>query len=183
MAEPNPYTPPATPDTLCRRPARVQRYAGPPIWDFRSIAELAVLLLIAPAAGFFLFGAAYIAYGLAVETYVLPMLRPPGQPMLSYGQQAAVSCLLVSALGAVTGLLAIVARFPMVWFALVVPPSAAALLGWLALSWWEESRVEYGPDLSDSIVFAPMLGASCLVIVLTVVVGMTRVRPYLRQLA
>lgn len=179
MTESNPYAPPSAPCGLEPRPAGTGRGTDCRPWDLRSVAELVVYLLFAPVAGFVAFGAATMAYGLAFETYLMPK---PG-PSLSYGQQAAVSCLLVSALGAVAGLIVVVARFPMGWGALAAPLAGAALLAWAAVSWWQESVAEYGPDPSDSIVFVPMLGAPCLVILLTVVVWMTRVLPYLGRFA
>jgi hypothetical protein len=131
-------------------------------------------MLIAPMLGVVFFGGLILAYWFAFELLLIPVI---GEPAYSYGQQSFLSLFCCGLLGATAGLILVVVCFPRTWPALSVPLLGAALLSWLALGWWQESLAEYGPDSSDYFVFVPMLGASALVVVLSVAACVFRVLP------
>ena len=141
-----------------------------------SLGYFFALMFLCPIAGAILFPAAFLVYGVVVESQLIPSLWPAALPKLSYGMQAFVFSLVMAGLGAAAGLIAITVRLPQAAFVLFVPFVAAVLGCSSAWSAWSDSIARYGPDSSDYIVYLPVLLASAAVLFLVALSAIASLR-------
>lgn len=120
-----------------------------------------VSLPAAAVAGGFVAAIAFVAFATAAAESVLPALRVPGEPILSYGQEAILSLLLVSAIGESAGaaLAALCFRSHAIRPLLLLGGISVAVFA-LALWLWSISIDSYGHDPSDIIAYLPLHPAS-----------------------
>lgn len=135
-----------------------------PVWSRNGTIDQVFTRLL-PAAG--IGSACYLAYGLLFEQFFMPALRRPGEPMLSYGQQAGLMMLPAGILGMAIGLVLLWRT----WIARGIAIAAPFLIAKGVNSLWNESLAQYGPDPSDQVLYVPILvGAPlCLTIVVTLI--------------
>ena len=136
-----------------------------PVWSRNGTIDRVFARLL-PAAG--IGSACYLAYGLLFEQFFMPALRRPGEPMLSYGQQAGLMMLPAAILGTAIGLVLLWRT----WIARGIAVVAPLLVAKGVNSLWNESLAQYGPDPSDQVLYVPILAGAplCLAIVVILIV-------------
>lgn len=131
----------------------------------RSIEDAMIPMLIAGAVS----AGCYLCYTLSFESLVMPTLRPPGTPVLSYGQQFGIVMLpLAALLGCSAGASFAVMR----WWATIAALAFPALIAVFVTMLWKSSFTCYGADPSDWVLYVPLLVGSAICIPLNIVLAM-----------
>jgi hypothetical protein len=129
--------------------------------DFRL--EATPSILIGGAIG----GASYVCYATLFEQFVMPSLRTPGAPMLSYGQQCGVMMVVAFYVGCSIGLSLVARRWWLTLIAILFPVFIVLAISNL----WSSNFAVYGADPSDWIVFVPVVVGSVLCVPLNIVLS------------
>ena len=107
--------------------------------------------------------ACFISYGMFFESFVMPKLRPPEAPFLSYGQQAfMISMPLAAFLGAGVGASIALVRWWGLLVASLITIPIPLLVAFAVTKLWESSFRRYGADPSDWILYTPLLAGSAI---------------------
>ena len=105
----------------------------------------------------------YWCYAAVFEMFIVPRVIAPGTPMLSYGQEFGIimtplALLLGAAAGAST--VPVQSRVRFYAFALII--SLPVLVAVVVVSLWQSKFVRYGAEVTDLILFVPLLIGSAL---------------------
>lgn len=114
------------------------------------IGESMFVIIVAGTIGAF----SYACYAIAYEVFVMPTLRPPGTPGLSYGQQAGLLMMPLAAFLGCSGGAAFEVRR---WWASAASISFPAIVAASVSALWKSSLDAYGPDPSDFVLYRPLL--------------------------
>jgi hypothetical protein len=164
MAESNPYESPKAASLYPEFGARPKCQ----VMDYSVATQFAVISA-------FTTGLFYVAIALVIENSVLPSLRTPGEPVLSYGAMAIVILPLMGVLGAFLGVAIYLIRIRK-WLA-AIAICVMGSLGGLALmgSLWLDQMNRYGLDVSAIVLYVPGIIFSLLLFVVGIIVGLWRI--------
>jgi hypothetical protein len=115
--------------------------------------------------GIFVGAALYVGYGLAFELLVMPSLRTPGAPFLSYGQQAVVLTVIAGLVCGAAGASIALCAFrrwltsALVVFGVCVPTAAFVSQCWL------DHFAKWGPDPTARILYWPFVALLPIVVI------------------
>ncbi|WP_010587894.1 hypothetical protein [Schlesneria paludicola] len=125
----------------------------------RLASDITISAIIGGGIG----AACYVFYGLLFEQFVMPKLRPPEAPFLSYGQQCGmISTPLAAFLGVGVGVsIALLRRWGLLVASVITIP-IPLLVAFAATKLWESNFRRYGADPSDWILYTPLLVGSAI---------------------